>query len=95
VREEEARQIIIAPVITEKGTFIQEKYNQYVFRVARRANRIQIKQAVEKIFDVKVEGVRVAIVKGKQRRLGRSVGFRPDWKKAVVTVKEGDTINLS
>lgn len=95
MREEEARQIIIAPVITEKGTFIQEKYNQYVFRVARRANRIQIKQAVEKIFDVKVEGVRVAIVKGKQRRLGRSVGFRPDWKKAVVTVKEGDTINLS
>ena len=95
MREEEARQIIIAPVITEKGTFIQEKYNQYVFRVARRSNRIQIKQAVEKIFDVKVEGVRVAIVKGKQRRLGRSVGFRPDWKKAVVTVKEGDTINLS
>ena len=95
MRIEEARQIIISPVITEKGTSLQEKYNQYLFRVARRANRIQVKQAVEKIFNVKVEGIRMVIVKGKQRRIGRSAGFRPNWKKAVVTVKEGQKIDLS
>jgi len=95
VRQEEARQIVIAPVVTEKGTFLQERYNQYLFRVSRRANRIQVKQAVEKIFNVKVEGIRMLIVKGKERRIGRSAGFRPNWKKAVVTLKEGETINLS
>lgn len=95
MREEEARQVVITPVITEKGTLLQERYNQYLFRVARRANRIQVRQAVEKIFKVKVEGVRMIIVKGKQRRIGRSVGFRPSWKKAVVTLKEGDSIDLS
>ena len=95
MREEEARQVIVAPVITEKGTFLQEKYNQYLFRVASRSNRIQVKQAVEKIFNVNVEGVRMITVKGKKRRIGRTSGFRPTWKKAVVTVKEGESIDLS
>lgn len=95
MRESEARQIIISPVITEKGTLLQEKNNQYLFRVAPRANKIQIRDAVGKIFNVKVTGVRVITVHGKMRRVGRAQGRKPGWKKAIVTLKEGDTIDLT
>lgn len=92
MREEEARQIILGPVITEKGTMIQEQSNQYLFRVSSRANKIQVKQAVEKLFGVNVTGVRTVSVHGKLRRYGRVAGRRPSWKKAIVSLREGDTI---
>lgn len=95
MNEEKARKIIINPVITEKGTSLQEKNNQYLFRVDSRSNKIQVKGAVEKIFKVTVTGVRMMKVKGKKRRMGRSIGYRPSWKKAIVTLKEGDTIQLT
>ncbi len=94
MNESQARELLIAPVITEKGTVLQEKHNQYLFRVAPRANKIQVREAVEKIFKVHVTGVRTVTVHGKMRRLGRSQGRKPSWKKAIVTLKEGETIEL-
>lgn len=95
MNEEEARKIVINPLITEKGTSLQEKNNQYLLRVDPRSNKIQVKSAVEKLFNVSVTGVRMMKVKGKKRRMGRSIGFRPGWKKAIVTLKEGETISLT
>ena len=94
MNESEARQLLIAPVITEKGTFLQEKNNQYLFRVPTRANKIQVKEAVERIFKVHVAGVRTVTVHGKLRRMGRHQGRKPSWKKAIITLKEGETIDL-
>ncbi|MEA1926960.1 MAG: 50S ribosomal protein L23 [Candidatus Auribacterota bacterium] len=91
----EARQIIISPVITEKGTVLQEKNNQYLFRISSRANKIQVRAAIEKIFGVKVTVVRTITVHGKIRRVGRTQGRKSSWKKAIVTLKDGDTIDLS
>ena len=94
MNESEARQLLIAPVITEKGTVLQEKHNQYLFRVAPRANKIQVREAVEKLFKVHVTGIRTVTVHGKMRRMGRNQGRKPSWKKAIVTLKEGETIDL-
>jgi large subunit ribosomal protein L23 len=95
MRDSEARQLIISPVITEKGTVLQEANNQYLFRVDVRANKIQIAAAIAKIFKVEVTGVRTLTVHGKIRRIGRTQGRRPSWKKAIVTLKDGDTIDLT
>ena len=95
MRDSEARQLIISPVITEKGTILQEANNQYLFRVDIRANKIQIAAAIAKIFKVEVTGVRTLTVHGKIRRIGRTQGRRPSWKKAIVTLKDGDTIDLT
>lgn len=95
MNESEARQLLIAPVITEKGTVLQEKHNQYLFRVAPRANKIQVREAVEKLFKVHVTGIRTVTVHGKMRRMGRNQGRKPSWKKAIVTLKEGETIDLA
>jgi large subunit ribosomal protein L23 len=78
------------PVITEKSTHIKDNYRTVAFRVLRDANKIEIKDAVEKIFKVKVESVRTANFHGKKRRQGRYTGRRPDWKKAYVTLKQGE-----
>jgi len=86
--------VIAAPLITEKGTFVNEIGNQVVFQVRPDANKIEIKKAVEKLFKVKVLKVRTANVLGKTRRVGRSVGNRPDWKKAYVTLGEGQRIDF-
>lgn len=94
MREEEARNVIVGPVVTEKATLLQEKGNQYTFRVHPRANKIQVRQAAHKLFNVTVEDVRVIRVRGKERRIGRSRGFRPAWKKAILTVKAGEKIEL-
>ncbi len=83
-------QILILPVITEKSTFIKDAKRTVTFRVLRKANKIEIKDAVEAIFKVKVESVRTATFQGKKRRQGRFVGRKPDWKKAYVTLKEGE-----
>jgi large subunit ribosomal protein L23 len=86
--------VIRAPLITEKGTLVSESGNQVVFRVRRDASKFAIRDAVEKLFKVKVTKVRTANFLGKTRRVGRSMGQRPAWKKAYVTLAEGQRIDL-
>ena len=86
-------ELIRAPIITEKSTLLSE-HNQVSFRVPLDANKLEIKQAVEKRFDVKVEDVRTLNVSGKLKRQGRHIGRRAAWKKAIVTLKQGDRIEL-
>lgn len=88
------RTIILAPVVTEKTTRRREVKNEVVFKVARDANKIQIRHAVEELFDVSVRTVRTMAVTGKLKRLGRFEGKRASWKKAIVTLREGDTIEF-
>lgn len=90
----EIHQIIRRPLVTEKSTQQKEAHNQYVFEVQREANKIEIQKAVERLFKVKVTQVRTSNVLGKVKRLGRKYGKRPDWKKAIVTLKEGDRIEF-
>jgi len=86
--------ILKRPVITEKATFMRERENAVVFEVDTDATKAEIKQAVEKVFQVSVTGVRTAIVRGKNARVGRSTGRKKNWKKAYVSLKEGDQIEL-
>lgn len=92
------RKIIIAPILSEKAERLKEKYNQYVFRVDRNANKIEIKYAVEKRFDVKVKNVRTMIVARKTKarftRSGYIEGKTSSWKKAIVTLADGYQIDL-
>jgi len=90
----EPRDIVRRARITEKATALREKQNGYLFEVARDANKIEVKKAVEAIFNVKVTSVRTLRVHGKPKKVGRHAGHRPDWKKAVVTLKKGETIEL-
>jgi large subunit ribosomal protein L23 len=82
------------PLITEKTNIQKEVSNQVTFEVDRRANRVEIKRAIEKIFKVNVVSVRTMQVKGKRKRRGRIVGKRRDWKKAIVTLRPGDRIEF-
>ena len=86
----ELYQILRRPVITEKGLGVKETQQTVVFEVAREATKTQIKQAVERIFKVKVAAVRTANFRGKMRRRGLAVGYRRDWKKAYVTLAPGE-----
>lgn len=86
------RNIIIAPIITEKSGYQIESNNTYTFKVSINANKIEIKKAIEHIFSVKVLDVNTIRMMGKPKRLGRYNGKRPDWKKAIVTLREGDKI---
>ena len=88
------RTIVRKALITEKGTALRELRNQYHFEVARDANKIEIKRAVEAIFSVKVGHVRTMQMRGKEKRQGRYVGRRSDWKKAVVTLLPDQKIEL-
>lgn len=87
-----AREIIITPLITEKSTGQSTHYNSYTFKVSLNANKIEIKKAIEKVFSVNVLAVNTVKQRGKVKRMGRYSGRRPDWKKAIVTLKQGDTI---
>ena len=87
-------EVVQGPVITEKGTLVNEQGNQVVFRVHPRANKVEIRHAVETLFKVKVEKVRTTRQLGKIRRVGRHSGRRPDWKKAYVTLAEGNRIDF-
>ena len=89
----EARDIVIKPVVTEKSIGLMEN-NKYVFKVALSANKIEIKKAIEEIFKVKVVDVNTVRVKGKEKRMGRSVGKTSDYKKAIVQLAEGDSIEI-
>ena len=83
-----AQDIILAPVITEKSMYgVAEK--KYTFKVANDANKIEIAQAVEELFGVNVSKVNTVSVRGRYKRMGRNEGYRPDWKKAIVTLTEG------
>ncbi|MBN2803345.1 MAG: 50S ribosomal protein L23 [Deltaproteobacteria bacterium] len=87
--------VIIKPlVLTEKGEILKEENNQYFFKVAFKSTKPEIKSAIEKLFKVNVKDVNTMIVRGKPGRLGRHVGKRPNWKKAVVTLHDGDEIEF-
>jgi large subunit ribosomal protein L23 len=88
------RSVVRRALITEKGTALRELRNQYHFEVARDANKIEIKRAIEAIFSVKVGSVRTQQLRGKVRRQGRYVGKRSDWKKAIVTLLPDQKIEL-
>jgi large subunit ribosomal protein L23 len=86
---------IVRPLLTERSTVLKEKYNQYVFETSLDASKPDIKRAIEELFKVKVESVRTMTVGGKFRRYGRGGGMRPDWKKAIVTLKTGQKIDFA
>ena len=90
----DAYQVIRRPLITEKSTAQRDALNAYAFEVDRRANKVEIRQAVEQLFGVTVVKVRTALVHPKRRRVGVSVGLKPEWKKAVVTLKPGESIEF-
>lgn len=86
--------VIVRPVVTEKSADLQDRTGQYTFVVAKEANKVEIAGAIEKLFPVKVREVRTMRYRGKERRMGRHVGRRAAWKKAVVTLQPGDTIEI-
>ncbi|MFN8310736.1 MAG: 50S ribosomal protein L23 [Chitinophagales bacterium] len=90
--------VLIKPIITEKSTKLGEKLNRYAFRVDREANRLEIKKAVERIYSVKVEDVNTAVIPGKMKmrytKKGIAKGMKPAYKKAYVTLQEGQTIDF-
>jgi large subunit ribosomal protein L23 len=88
------QEVIRAPLVSEKGTLLSEGANQVLFKVRPEANKIEVKKAVEALFKVKVEKVRMARYLGKVRRVGRNMGRRAEWKKAYVTLREGDKIDF-
>ena len=88
------RDIVVRPLVTEKTLRQAERHNAYTFEVHRRANKVQIRQAIERIFNVKVTGVRTQNLIGKFKRVGRFVGSTGDWKKAIVTLRDGDSIDF-
>jgi large subunit ribosomal protein L23 len=92
--QERLLQVLLAPQISEKATFVADKNEQVVFRVATDASKPEIKAAVELMFKVEVESVQTLNVKGKVKRVGRSVGQRKGWKKAFVCLKPGQEINF-
>jgi large subunit ribosomal protein L23 len=90
----EAHDIIQTASLTEKSTLLSEKQNKYVFRVHPRANKIQIKHAIERLFQKKVVDVNTCNYAGKWTRVRGPIGRKPNWKKAIVTLKEGEKIDL-
>jgi len=88
------RQVIVRPLMTEKSVRLKDERNAVTFQVVPDANKVEIRQAVEAVFNVKVRQVRTANVRGKLKRMGRFQGRRPSWKKAVVTLAPGHKIEL-
>jgi len=95
MNSERIMKILLGPHITEKAAIIGESSNQYIFQVATDATKPEIKSAVEMLFEVEVDAVRVSNVKGKTKRTGQRLGRRKDWKKAYVRVKAGQTIDFA
>ena len=95
MKEERLLQVILAPLISEKATMLADKREQVIFRVATDATKPEIKAAVELLFKVQVKDVKVANVKGKNKRFGRFIGRRSDWKKAFVCLKPGQELNFA
>ncbi len=86
--------ILKKPLLTEKGQDMRDEEGKYLFEVDMNANKIEIAGAVEKLFGVRVASVNTQVVRGKVKRVGRHFGKKPNWKKAVVTLREGDYIDL-
>jgi len=94
-KEERLMQVLLAPQISEKATYIADKNEQVVFRVASDATKPEVKAAVELLFKVEVKAVQVSNVKGKEKRFGKMTGRRKGWKKAYVCLKPGQEINFA
>ena len=94
-QQERLMQVLLAPVVSEKSTFVADKANQYVFRVVSDATKPEIKAAVELMFKTQVKSVSVVNVRGKQKRSGRFMGRRNNWKKAYVALQAGQEINFA
>ncbi len=88
------RSVILRPVVTERSTLLQDEMRTYTFVVAKDANKLEVRNAVQSLFNVRVESVRTANYQGKWKRVGRSVGRKSAWKKAVVRLAEGDSIDV-
>ncbi|HCP45016.1 MAG TPA: 50S ribosomal protein L23 [Deltaproteobacteria bacterium] len=86
--------VILRPLLTEKATALADAENTFVFEVGSLATKIEIKEAVQQLFSVRVTDVRTMVVRGKNKRFGRHFGKRSNWKKALVTVAEGDTLDF-
>jgi large subunit ribosomal protein L23 len=86
--------VLRRPLITERATALNEQHNQVCFEVALHANKNQVRRAVETLYGVRVEKVRTAVIPGKLKRRGKSVGYRSTWKKAIVSLASGDTIDF-
>ena len=86
--------VLQGPMLTEKGTLLKETENKVLFKVARSANKIEIKKAIEDIFKVKVDRVATINYLGKKKRMGKYIGKRPDWKKAIITLKKGEKLDF-
>jgi large subunit ribosomal protein L23 len=93
MNREQLMSVLIAPHVTEKTSLAMQNHNQYTFRVRRDATKTDIRKAIELMFDVKVAGVQVVNEPGKARRFGRTAGRTQDWKKAYVSLAEGNTID--
>jgi len=93
VNKEQLMNVLIAPHVTEKTSLAMQNNNQYTFRVKRNATKTDVKQAVELMFEVKVKGVQIVNEPGKTRRFGRLIGRTQDWKKAYVSLVQGQTID--
>jgi large subunit ribosomal protein L23 len=94
-KEERLLNILLAPQISEKATYVAEKNEQVIFKVVSNATKPEVKAAVELLFKVTVESVQIAVVKGKQKRFGKFSGRRSDWKKAYVSLAPGQEINFA
>lgn len=94
MNQQRLMQVLLAPQISEKATWLADKHSQVIFRVAPDATKPEVKAAVELLFKVEVESVQISVVKGKQKRFGRFMGRRKDWKKAYVCLKSGQEINF-
>ena len=95
MNEERLLQVLLAPHISEKATVAADSANQHVFKVATDATKSEVKQAVEKLFNVKVAKVQVVNVKGKSKRFGQRLGKRSDWRKAYVALEAGQDIDFA
>ena len=94
-KQDRLLQVILAPQVTEKATYVADKYQQIAFKVRKDATKTEIKAAVELVFKVEVESVTTANVLGKSKRMGRTMGKRNDWKKAYVSLKPGQEIDFA
>jgi large subunit ribosomal protein L23 len=94
-QQQRLMQVVLAPVISEKSTYVADKHNQVIFRVASDATKPEIKAAVEFMFKVQVDSVTVVNVRGKEKRFGQRLGRRNHWKKAYVCLKAGQEINFA
>ncbi|HQT27038.1 MAG TPA: 50S ribosomal protein L23 [Burkholderiales bacterium] len=95
MNKERLMQVILAPVISEKSTYVADKFEQVIFKVVTSATKDEVKGAVELMFNVKVDSVQMLNVKGKKKRFGRYMGSRKDWKKAYVCLQSGQEINFA